>query len=290
MPRRGSAPPFSPCPRLAHRVAALCAAAARARIVCPLRPTVRRHFASGSALPRLHRTLVRHACSSRCAAPSSPRANPSCDPSASNTDASVASCVASPVPTAAPRVRIVAATDRVVGLLRSTVRRHLASGSALARHHRTLVRHTCVPDAPSHRLPVPPHRAVHRHPPRRTCRPSRHAFGPDASRMRLPMVAPAARRAFASSTRVDRPRATTHALASATRLGPDRLHTCHMSLSTAEPLWLSHLTHRWCMPYFVLTYATLTTLKCAVLRLFVISRTPDMPGIVRPFWVTLIRQ
>ena len=26
-------------------------------------------------------------------------------------------------------------------------------------------------------------------------------------------------------------------------LGPDRLHACHMPLSTAEPLWLSHLTH-----------------------------------------------
>ena len=285
MPRRGSAPPFSPCPvsRIASRRFAPppLALASSARCDPPCVATSRQVGACAPS-PDARPARVR----SRCAAPSSPHANPSYDPSASNTDAPVASCVASPVPTAAPRVRIVAATDRVVGLSRSTVRRHLASGSALARHHRTLVRHTCVPDAPSHRFPVPPHRAVHRHPPRRTCRPSRHAFGPDASRMRLPMVAPAARRAFASSTRVDRPRATTHALASATRLGPDRLPACHMSLSTAEPLWLSHLTHRWCMPNLVLSQTILTTLEYAALRLFVINRIPDMPGIVRPFWVT----
>ena len=177
---------------------------------------------------------------SRCAALSSPRAARSCDPSASDADATVARCVASPVPTAAPSVRIVAATDRVVSLLRPTMRRHLASSSALARHHRTLVRHACVPDALRHRLPVPPHRAPHRHP--MPTHPS-----PVASPLRsrpLPHASASSPRTIASTTRVDRPRATTHALSSATRLGPYRLHSCHMSLSTAEPLILSHLTHR----------------------------------------------
>ena len=30
-------------------------------------------------------------------------------------------------------------------------------------------------------------------------------------------------------------------------LGPDRLHPCHFSRSTAEPLWSTHLTHPWCL-------------------------------------------
>ena len=50
----------------------------------------------------------------------------------------------------------------------------------------------------------------------------------------------------ASSARVDRPRATTHARASSTRPGPDRFHACHKSLFTVEPLWLSHPTHHGC--------------------------------------------
>ena len=287
MPRRGSAPPFSPCPLLpALRISALRACAARAHIVCPLRPTVRRHLASGSALARHHRTLVRHACvpdapshrlpmpthraTHRHPTPTHP--SPVASPLRSRPLPRAFASSPLPIASSACRVRPCVAISRQVRRLRAITGR--SSGTRAFP-----MRHAIVSPC----RPIVPCIGIHR---RRTRRHLRRAFGPDASRMRLPMVAPAARRAFASSTRVDRPRATTHALSSATRLGPDRLHTCHMSLSTAEPLWFSHLTHRWCMPYFVLSQTTLTTLEHAVLRLFVINRIPDMPGIVRPFWVT----
>ena len=51
-----------------------------------------------------------------------------------------------------------------------------------------------------------------------------------------------------------------------TRLGPDRLHTCHMSLSTAEPLWLSHPTHLKVPSPISLSQTTPTTLEHAALR------------------------
>ena len=48
------------------------------------------------------------------------------------------------------------------------------------------------------------------------------------------------------------------------RLGPDRLQSCHMPRSTAEPLWSPHPTHRWCRTEKPMTCAVTATLQYAL--------------------------
>ena len=228
MPRRGSAPPFSPC--------------RQSRITS-------RRFA-----PRCSRSHRSHAATHR--ASSSPRADPSHSPSASTTDA--------------PASRRVAPSDATppagVGSPLATIaltRRH-------PHHQRSCRRPLAIhPASPPRvwlgaRAPSPDARPAYVR--SRCAAPSSPRTAPSCDPSASNADASVARRVTSSDPTVvacvslwsrllsdershRRPVLTdrvpqTHALASATLLGPDRLHSCHMSRSTAKPLWLSHPTHR----------------------------------------------
>ena len=137
-------------------------------------------------------------------------------------------CSLSPVAHHLSALRAFGVRAHIVRTLRHTVRRRLASGSALARLHRTLDRHACAPDALRHRHHVPTHRAAHRHPPPTLPPP---VASPLRTR-RLPHASPPWSRLLPDDRSHRRPVLTdrvpqTHALSSVTRLGPDRLPSCH---------------------------------------------------------------